>query len=79
LGETQQALEEAQLACRRHDRFSNSRVVLAIILLKENRMQEAIAAIDEAKRLSPDLCADNVKGLIGRRGAKMLQDAGLLI
>jgi adenylate cyclase len=79
LGETQQALEEAQNACRRHDRFSNSRVVLAMILLKENRKQEAIAAIDEAKRLSPDLCADNVKGLIGRRGARVLQDAGLLI
>jgi adenylate cyclase len=79
LGETQQALEEAQNACRRHDRFSNSRVVLALILLKENRKQEAIASIEEAKRLSPDLCADNVKGLIGRRGARVLQDAGLLI
>jgi len=78
LGETQQALEEAQNACRRHDRFSNSRVVLAMILLKENREQEAIAAIEEAKRLDPDLCADNVRGLIGRRGANLLQEAGLL-
>jgi adenylate cyclase len=78
LGETQQALEEAQNACRRHDRFSNSRVVLAMILLKENREQEAIAAIEEAKRLDPDLCADNVRGLIGRRGVNLLQEAGLL-
>jgi adenylate cyclase len=78
LGETQQALEEAQLACRRHDKFSNSRVVLAMILLSENRQREAIAAIEEAKRLSPDLCVSNVKGLIGRRGAKLLQEAGLI-
>ncbi len=79
LGETEQALEEARLACRRHDRFSNSRVVLAMILHSQNRNQEAIAAIEEARRLSPDLCADNVKGLIGQRGAKILQDAGLLL
>lgn len=78
LGESKQALEEAQLACRRHDKFSNSRVVLAMILHSQDRQQEAIAAIDEAKRLTPDLSADNVKGLIGRRGAKILRDAGLL-
>jgi adenylate cyclase len=78
IGETEQALDEAQLACRRHDKFSNSRVVLAMILHSENREQEALAAIEEAKRLSPDLCADNVRGLIGRRGAKSLQEAGLL-
>ncbi|MGB5329121.1 MAG: tetratricopeptide repeat protein [Gammaproteobacteria bacterium] len=78
-GDKKQALVEAQLACRRHDKFSNSRVVLAMILLSENRKQEAIAAIEEAKRLSPDLCSDSIKGLVGRRGAKMLQVAGLLI
>ena len=78
LGETEQALEEAQLACRRHDRFSNARVVLAMILHSQQRDQEALAAIEEAKRLAPDLSASNVRGLIGRRGAKMLEDAGLL-
>ncbi len=78
LGESRQALEEAQNACRRHDKFANSRVVLAMILHSENRKPEAIAAIEEAKRLSPGLCAENVRGLIGRRGAKLLQDAGLL-
>ena len=78
LGETQQALEEAQNACRRHDKFANSRVVLAMILCSENLEQEAIAAFAEAKRLAPDLCADNVRGLIGRRGINLLQEAGLL-
>ena len=78
LGETQQALEEAQNACRRHDKFANSRVVLAMILHSENREQEAIAAIKEAKRLAPDLRLDSVRGLIGRRGANLLQEAGLL-
>jgi len=78
LGETQQALEEAQNACRRHDKFANSRVVLAMILCGENREQEALAAFEEAKRLAPDLCADNVRGLIGRRGTNLLQKSGLL-
>jgi len=50
-----------------------------MILHSENREEEAIAASEEAKCLSPDLCSDNVKGLIGRRGAKLLQEAGLLI
>lgn len=79
LGETREALVEAQNACRRHDKFANSRVVLAMILQSENRGPEATAAIEEAKRLSPDLCAENVKGLVGRRGAKLLQEAGLLL
>ena len=78
LGDIQSALEEAQNACRRHDKFANSRVVLAMILHTENREREAISAIEEAKRLAPDLSADTVRGLIGRRGAKLLQDAGLL-
>jgi Flp pilus assembly protein TadD len=78
LGETKQALEEAQNACRRHDKFANSRVVLAMILHSENREQEAIAAIREAKRLAPNLRLDSVRGLIGRRGANLLQEAGLL-
>ena len=78
LGERQQALEEAQNACRRHDKFANSRVVLAMILLSENRENEAIAAIEEAKRLAPDLCLDSVRGLVGRRGANLLQEGGLL-
>lgn len=78
LGRTEQALEEAQLACRRHDRFANSRVVLALILLDQNRNQEASDAIEEAKRLAPDLCADNIRGLVGKRAAGLLQAAGMI-
>ena len=49
-----------------------------MILHSENREQEAIAAIREAKRLAPNLRLDSVRGLIGRRGANLLQEAGLL-
>lgn len=78
LGDLRSALEEAQNACRRHDKFANSRVVLAMILYADKREREAKAAIEEAKRLAPDLSADNVSGLVGRRGAKLLREAGLL-
>ncbi len=78
LGETETALEEARRACRRNDRFAYSRVVLATILAHQGRWEEAAAVMAEAKRIFPELCRENVKGLIGRRGLKVLQDAKLL-
>ena len=78
LGKIDEALQEAKLACRRNDKFPNSRVVMAMILAKEGRREEAAAAMDEARRLSSDLQAKNITGLIGKRGARILEEAGLL-
>ena len=72
------ALKEAELACRRNDRFANSRVVLAMILAHLGRTAEAAAAMTEARRIFPNLATDNVAGLIGNRGVKILRDAGLI-
>jgi len=75
LGEVEAALEEARRACRRNDRFAHSRVVLAMVLLQQGRLEEAAAAIAEAKRIFPELCSENAKGFIGTRGVKALRDA----
>ena len=78
LHEYEDALKEAQTACRRNDRFANPRVVVAMILAHQGRNAEAAKSMDEAKRIFPDLSVNNITGLIGKRGVKILADANLL-
>ena len=78
LGEKEAALDEARRACRRNDRYAYSRVVLAMILADQGRRDEAAAVMAEAKRISPQLGASNVRTLIGRRGVALLEKAELL-
>jgi adenylate cyclase len=78
LREYDEALKEAQAACRRNDRFANARVVVAMIQAHQGRMHKAAEAMDEARRLLPDLSARHVAGLIGNRGVAILARAGLM-
>ncbi len=73
-----EALREAQQACRRDDKLYMPRVVLAIILSQLGRSGEAKQAIAEARRIRPELGAEDVRPLVGRRGVKILGDAELL-
>ena len=73
-----EALTEAQLACRRDDKLYISRVVLAIILSQLGRAGEAKQAIVEARRIRPELSVEEVRPLVGRRGVMILRDAELL-
>ncbi len=74
-----EALREAQQACRRDDKLYMPRVVLAIILSQLGRSGEAKQAIAEARRISPELGAEDVRPLVGRRGVQILGDAKLLV
>ena len=78
LREYEEALSEAEAACRRDDRYSNSRVVLAMVLAHQGRIDRAKEAMDEAKRLFPGLKSEQVVGLIGSRGLRILRDASLV-
>jgi hypothetical protein len=49
-----------------------------MILAHQGSREEAAAVMADAKRIFPELCSENAKGFIGRRGVKILQDAGLL-
>jgi tetratricopeptide (TPR) repeat protein len=69
---------EARLACRRDGKLYMARIVLALILGHQGRFAEARAAIGEALRVRPDLCAEDVRGLIGRRGVEILRETRLL-
>lgn len=57
--------EEAQLACQRDDRLYLPRVVLSGIRLRSRNRQGARAALDEARRIKPDLSTREVKFLLG--------------
>jgi len=78
LGRPGEAIEIARRACRRDDQFQISRVVLAVVLAAAGNVKEAETAIAEALRIYPDLKAEDMRGLIGRRGIKILGDAELL-
>ncbi|MGH6886562.1 MAG: adenylate/guanylate cyclase domain-containing protein, partial [Geminicoccales bacterium] len=77
-GEIEAAEEQAQLACRRDDKLYFARVVLAVILAHRRRLSEARRAIEEALRVRPDLRAEDIRSLVGRRGVRILEQAGLL-
>jgi len=77
-GEIDAAEEQAQLACRRDDKVYFARIVLAMILAHRHRLGEARRFIDEALRIRPDLRANDVRSLLGRRGVRILEQAGLL-
>ena len=51
---------------------------LALILARQGHLTDARAAIREALRLRPDLCAEDMRGLVGRRGVEILRTTGLL-
>jgi TolB-like protein/DNA-binding SARP family transcriptional activator/Tfp pilus assembly protein PilF len=78
MGRPGEAIEIARRACRRDDQFQISRVVLAVVLAAAGNVKEAQTAVDEALRIYPDLKAEDMRGLIGRRGIKILSDAELL-
>ncbi len=72
-GRLEEAIEQARLACRRDDKLHNPRVILAMLLMEAERPDEAVAARAEAFRIRPDLSVREMLGLVGRKGAKIVQ------
>ncbi|MDD9923295.1 MAG: hypothetical protein OXQ92_13640, partial [Boseongicola sp.] len=61
------ALAEAKLAVEADDRTHLSRTVLAVVHLARGEVDAAQSAWLDAKRVTPDLTADEMSGLIGAR------------
>ena len=55
--------------CRRDGRLYSARVVSAWTLQKLNRLQEARAALAEARRIRPALSLDEIQRFFGRTTA----------
>jgi adenylate cyclase len=73
----QEAVEQAKLACKRDDKLYLPRVALALVLAKMGRLEEARAAIAEARRLRPELSLAELKGFLGEELVDGLRAAGV--
>ncbi len=77
-GKPDEAIEEARRACRRDDKLLMPRVTLAMIFASQGLPEEAEDAMADAKRIHPELKAEEIQPVIGRSGVKILRKAGLL-
>ena len=77
-GKPDEAIKEARRACRRDDKLLGPRVTLAMILASQGLREAAGEAMADAKRIHPDLKAEEIQPIIGRHGVKILREAGLL-
>ncbi|MBW2721735.1 MAG: tetratricopeptide repeat protein [Deltaproteobacteria bacterium] len=77
-GKPDEAIEEARRACRRDDKLLMPRVTLAMIFASQGLPEEAEDAMADAKRIHPEIKAEEIQPLIGRSGVKILRKAGLL-
>ncbi len=73
VGRLDDAIEQARVACRRDDKLHNPRVVLAALLVTEERTEEAVAALAEARRIRSQLSLREVRGIVGGRYTDALQ------
>jgi hypothetical protein len=72
-GRLDEALNEARSMCRRDRRLYTPRVVMASVLTRLQRPDEARAAIVDARRIRPALTLDEVRRFFGRRVAAELE------
>jgi hypothetical protein len=68
-GRLDEALAEALLASRCDSRLHGARVVTSWAMVRLNRLDEARQALDEARRIRPQLNLGEVKRFFGTRAA----------
>jgi hypothetical protein len=78
VGQLDEAIAEARLACRRDDQCYPARVILAAVLAQAGWMQDAATALRDARRIRPHLSVAEVHALMGQRATDSLRQAGLL-
>ena len=74
VGRFDEAIEQARIACRRDDKLHNPRVVLTALLVNADRIEEAASALAEARRIRPQLSQREIRGIVGGRYAKAMQE-----
>jgi len=77
-GKPDEAAKEARRACRRDDKLLGPRVTLAIVFTSQGRQEAAKEAMADAKRIQPNLKAEEIQPMVGRGGVKILREGGLL-
>ncbi|HEX5051751.1 MAG TPA: tetratricopeptide repeat protein, partial [Planctomycetota bacterium] len=77
-GDLDAALAETDVACRRDLRNHMPRVVRAAVLVAAGRADDAARALDEARRLRPELDDKDVECLVGRQLLAPMRQFGLV-
>ena len=77
-GNTDAALEQANLACRQDTRNFMTRVSQAAILLAAKRMDDAGAAMAEAYKIRPQLSEMEVGCIVGEKILRVMKRVGLI-
>jgi DNA-binding SARP family transcriptional activator len=72
-GRLEDALAQAREACKLDARHHGPRVVLALLMLRAGRVNEARAALTDARRVRPALTMREAAGLIGKDAALSLR------
>lgn len=72
--DTDRAIETAELACRRNDQTYMPRVALAAARLAVGDAAGASRALEDARRIKPDLDAAQIAALVGQETCKHLLD-----
>lgn len=67
-GQIEEGIAEARKARRRDQKLYNSRLVLAVLLASAGHTDEAAEALADARRLRPQLTAEDVSKQTGRHG-----------
>lgn len=73
-----EAEEEARRASRRDDKLPWPRFILAIIHTTQGSKEEAENAMADARRINPNIRAEEIQPMVGHSGVKILREAGLL-
>lgn len=77
-GHVDEAIETAKHACRCDDKIFMPRLVLAVALNTADNPDAARAALDDARRLRPNLSEADIERFASRREIAKLRQAGLL-
>ena len=78
LGRVEDAIDVALHACRSDDKIFLPRLVLAIGQLTANQVDEARAALEDARRIRPHLNEKDFSFLAQPQEIESLRNAGLL-
>lgn len=79
LGDKTGALEMARQACKDDPKYYPGFIALAVVLAQEGRKGEAQTAMDEARRILPDLNWTKIRDYMGAWSAQTLTQAGIEI
>jgi len=79
LGNQTAALGMANQACKDDPRYYPAYVAKALVLVQQEQKDEARRAIDEAKRILPDLDRTKVRNFMGAWAERTLTEAGIEI